>query len=410
MTDELGLLQAANPVSVRDLPDAPEELYDRIARRRPERRLPIGRILAAATAAAAIGLAVTALPGRLADERRGGVIELALAAVSEGPVIHAVVEGPSEFATTLVDLESGETTAEAPRSEVWFDQERELRRSRVSIGETVIFEGVGWATMLDPALAGFTSRYRDALESGRARVVGETTVDGRRAVLLRISLNPGGLAEEVAVDADDYRPLEFRLVPGPDDPVASGRSFRVVSIETIARNRADFTPPPDRLTAHGGIAHDEGEVTVAEASTALGRPGLWPGGDVQGVMLRKIERLRVETRWFKGRTTLRPVRPIQPIQPDLKTEKPALVFHYGPGREAEKTGPWLTMTVGTSAEELPLVGPFPHQRVPTGKLRLTEVGDRLWFGAMEQDGLHFKFESPQRELVLEAARSLSPLE
>jgi hypothetical protein len=407
MTDELELLQAANPVSVRDLPDAPEGLYDRIATRgHPGRRLPVGRILAAATAAGAIALAATVLPGRLADERRGSVIELALAAVSEGPVIHAVVEGPSEFATTLVDLESGETTAEAPRFEVWFDEEREQISSRVSIGETVVFEGVGWATMLDPALAGFTSRYRDALDSGKARVVGETTVDGRRAVLLRISLNPGGLAEEVAVDADDYRPLEFRLVPGPDDPVASGRSFRVVSIETIARNAADFTPP-ERLSAHGGIAHDEGEVTVAEASTALGRPGLWPGGDVQGVTLRKIDRLRVETRWFKGRTTLRPV---QPTQPDLKTEKPALVFHYGPGREAEKAGPWLTMTVGTSAEELPLVGPFPHQRVPTGKLRLTEFGERLWFGAMEQDGLHFKFESREREIVLEAASSLSPLE
>jgi hypothetical protein len=403
MTDELGLLRAANPVSVQDLPDAPEELYDSIARGRLGRRLPVGRILAAAAAAGAIALAVSVLPERLGDERQGGVIELALAAVSEGPVIHAVVEGPSEFATTLVDLESGETTAEAPRSEVWFDQERELLSSRVSIGETVVFEGVGWATMLDPALAGFTSRYRDALESGRARVVGETTVGGRRAVLLRISLNPGGLAEEVVVDADDYRPLEFRLVPGPDDPVASGRSFRVVSIETIARNSADFTAP-ERLSAHGGIAHDEGEVTVAEASTTLGRPGLWPGGDVQGVPLRKIDRLRVETRWFKGRTTPKPV------QPTLETEKPALVFHYGPGREAEKAGPWLTMTVGTSAEELPLVGPFPHQRVPAGKLRLTEFGDRLWFGAMEQDGLHFKFESPQRELVLEAARSLSPLE
>jgi hypothetical protein len=114
--------------------------------------------------------------------------------------------------------------------------------------------------------------------------------------------------------------------------------------------------------------------------------------------------MRVESWWAKGRTTLKP------FKPDLKTEKPALVFHYGPGREAEKTGRWLTMTVGTSAEELPLVGPFPHQRVPAGKLRLVEFKGRAWFGALERDGLHFRFESPQRELIIAAARSLTPLE
>jgi hypothetical protein len=397
MTDELELLRAANPVSLQDVPQAPDGVFDRVLAERP-RRLPRRRLLVAAVAASAIAIGLVFLPARLAEEGRVDVVALALAAVSKGPVIHAIVEGPSEFATTLVDLESGEATTEAPRSEIWFDQEQEQRRSLVSIGETVVFEDVGSASMLDPALAGFTSRYRDALESGEARVVGETTVDGRRAVLLRITLNPGGLAEEVAVDAEDYRPLEFRLVPGPGDPVESRRSFRVVSIETIARDPADFTPS-EQPRVHGGIAHDEGEVTVAEASNALGRPALWPGRDVHGVDLRRIDRLRIETRWFKGRST------VKPVQPAFKTEKPALVFHYG----RENGGRSLAMTVGISAEELPLVGPFPHQRVPDGKLRLIEFGDRVWFGAMQQDGLHFRFESSQRELILAAAKALEPL-
>jgi hypothetical protein len=388
MTDELQVLRAANPVSLQDVPAPPEGLYERIARPGSRR----WRILAAAAVAGAIALAVSALPSLLEEERRGTPIELALAAVSEGPVIHAVVEA-SHVRATLVDLESGETTDEVLRSEIWFDQERDLLHGRVTIGESLAFDGTAHATRLDPALAGFATRYREALESGEARVVGETTVDGRRAVLLRITLEEG-LAEEVAVDADDYRPLRFRFASGSDEPW-----FRVVSIEAIARDPEDFASADDLILA-GGLTTRERDLTVAEAATALGRPALWPGRWVKGLELGTIELLRVETRWAKG-------PPKQgPVETARKTEKPALEFRYG-REQAER---WLKLVVGTSAEELPLVGPSPHQRVPEGKLRLMEWQGRRWFGTLERDGLHLKFESPQRELILEAARALTALE
>jgi hypothetical protein len=390
MTDELQLLRASNPVSLRDLPGAPEELYERITGSR--RRVPFGRVLAAAAAAAAVALAVTLLPSVMNEERSGGAIELALAAVSDGPVIHAVIED-SEVSATLVDLESGQTTDEVLRSEIWFDQERHQLHGRVTIGESLAFDGTAHATRIDPALAGFASRYREALESGQARIVGETTVDGRRAVRLRITLEEG-FTEEIAVDADDYRPLRIRPAGSRD-----GRWFRVVSIEAIARDPADFAAADDRVF-YSGLTTPERAVTVAEASTALGEPALWPGREVDGLDLRKIELLRVETRWSKGP----PKRIFQ--EPAAKTEKPALRFHYG----REQSDRRLELTVGTSAEELPLVGPLPHQRAPEGKLRLMGWEGRMWFGTLERDGLHFKFESPQRELVLAAARALSPLE
>jgi hypothetical protein len=381
MTNELELLRAANPISIEDLPDAPEGLYERVAREERRRRLPTGRILVAAAAAGAIALAVTLVPGRVADRSEMGVVELALAAVSDGPVLHVVIE-VTEFDSTLIDLRSGQTTLEVPRAELWFDGEQKRRRTRLTIGDSLVFDGVGEASMLDPVLAGFASRYREALESGEARVVGETTVGGRRAVLLRITLEPGRLVQEVAVDAESYRPLQFRFVPGP------GRDeswTRIVSIETIERNPRDFAPPEQRFP-HGGLAEKEGQVTVAEASTALGRPALWPGPDIDGVELRQIELLRVKTRWSDYR----------------ETTKPALVFDYGDS---------LKMSVGLSAYEMPLVGPLPHQRVRDGNLRLIEMNRwaDVWFGTLEQDGLYIKFESPRRELIVAAAKALTPL-
>jgi hypothetical protein len=381
MTNELELLRAANPVSIQDLPGAPEGLYERVVHERRRRRVPTGRILVAAAAAGAIALAVTLVPGRVADRSEMGFVELALAAVSDGPVLHAVIE-VSEFDSTLIDLRSGQTTLEVPRAELWFDGEQKRRRGRLTIGDSLVFDRVGEASMLDPVLAGFASRYREALESGEARVVGETTVDGRRAVLLRITLEPGEFAQEVAVDAETYRPLQFRFVPGP----GRDKSWtRIVSIETIERNPRDFASPEQPLP-HGGLAEKEGQVTVEKASTALGRPALWPGREIDGVELRQIELLRVKTRWSDHR----------------QTTKPALVFEYGDS---------LTMSVGLSAHEMPLVGPMPHQRVPEGKLRLIEMNRWAdeWFGTLERDGLYIKFESPQRDLIVAAAKALKPL-
>jgi hypothetical protein len=381
MTNELELLRAANPVSLQDLPETPQGLYERVVSEQRRRRVPTGRILVAAVAAGAIALAVTLVPGRVADRSEMGVVELALAAVSDGPVLHAVIE-VSDFDSTLIDLRSGQTTLEVPRAELWFDREQKRRRGRLTIGDSLVFDGVGEVSMLDPVLAGFTSRYREALESGEARVVGELTIDGRRAVLLRFTLEPGHLAQEVAVDPESYRPLQFRFVPG------AGRDeswTRIVSIETIERNSRDFASP-EQPFPRGGLAEKQGQVTVAEASTALGRPALWPGRHIDGVELRQIELLRVKTRWSDYR----------------ETTKPALVFDYGDS---------LKISIGLSAYEMPLVGPLPHQRVPDGKLRLMEMNRwaDVWFGTLERDGLYLKFESPQRDLIVAAAKALRPL-
>jgi hypothetical protein len=62
---------------------------------------------------------------------------------------------------------------------------------------------------------------------------------------------------------------------------------------------------------------------------------------------------------------------------------------------------------------------LPHpsrgEEVPAGKVRLMEVKARddrsidMWFGNVQRDGLYINMQSPQRELIIEAARALEPI-
>jgi hypothetical protein len=389
-------------------------------RRRRRRVVLLAPAVAVIVAVGAV--AVLAAPWRdspLATER-------ALAALGHQPVVHAIVEQSSPR-ETVVDLASGRERLEAHRSEYWYDDERDLLRVRLSVGGRLLPGGEylhspeGFFTdrgvqrgqarppRLDPALEGFASGYREALDSGEATVVGEEVVDGREAVILRFSLPSGPLGEQfsqdVAVDADDYRPHRFRFsstaAPGRTSPWSDAP--RVVEIETIPRDPRDFEAPPrsgePRPAGQTGV--DERKLEPAEAATALGRPVFWPGRAVEGVELAQIELMRLTTRWTDGRVT----------------EGHALVFQYGADqRTAYLEGkPSLIMTEGTSTEETPrfdLGGSIPRP----GELRLTGVGNAdgsdvdMWFGGMQRDGVYISFQSPQRDLILAAAKAMVRLD
>jgi hypothetical protein len=387
----------------------------------PRRRRRQVVLLVPAVAFAVAVAAVLAAPWRdnpLATER-------ALAALGHEPVIHAIVEQPSPR-QTVIDLASGRERPEAPRSEYWYDDERDVLRVRLSIGgrplpgAEYVHSPEGFFTdrgvqrdqmrppQLDPALEGFASGYREALDSGEATVVGEEVVDGREAVILRFPLPPGPsgeqISEDVAVDADEYRPLRFRFsstaAPGRTSPWSEAP--RVVEIETIPRDARDFeVPQGSEPRPAGQTGVDERKLSPAEAATALGRPVFWPGRVVEGVELAQIELMRLTTTWTDGRVT----------------EGHALVFRYGLDRRtAHLEGkPSLIMTEGTSTEgalRFELGGSMPRP----GELRLAgpgraEDGDaEMWFGAMQRDGVYISLESRQRDLILAAAKAMVPLD
>jgi hypothetical protein len=381
----------------------------RASRRTSRRRLGVVALSGAAAAVLALLLA-SPWEGRspLATER-------ALAALGDRPVIHAIVENLRPHAT-IVDLASGVERQQLLRTEYWYDEERALLRTRLSIDGHLLTEllqtreaalsdlgplpGNAAEPRLDPALAGFASRYREALESGTAEVAGDAYLDDRRVILLRFTLpspqEGQPLNEEVAIDAESFRPLRFRFHYGAD---ASPWS-RVLSIETLEREDGQFTPPQPRPEPRPRRATglDERTLTPDEAHNVLGRSALWPGADVEGIALTEIELMKVTTEWSDGR----------------ETQAKALVLQYGEGRRADPSGRWLVVTEGTSAE-IPRFGTFGATPLDVGELRLVGLdsglgeGRKMWFGSLERDGLYFAFESPHRDLVLAAARALTPI-
>ena len=114
--------------------------------------------------------------------RGPSVVDRALAVVGSGPVIHAVLEQPSPAVT--VNLATGEEQALVSRVELWYsEQPRELRRRVTVAGELAsdFLSTHGFMSLPDPALTEFATGYRAALAEGRAHVVGDVEVDGRRA-------------------------------------------------------------------------------------------------------------------------------------------------------------------------------------------------------------------------------------
>lgn len=386
----------------------------RAARRRFTRGRPLGLIAVGAVVAVALAVALAA-PW---DSRTPLVAERALAAIGSQPVIHAVVEDTRPHAT-IVDLASGVETAQLLRTEYWFDDERALLRARITIDGTLQTEllltrkgglselgpipGNPTDPRLPPALAGFASGYRDALESGAARVIGETRVEGREAVLLEIKLlsppiDAGSVSSaEVALDAESYEPLRFRYRSGNQ----TTEWWRVVSIKTLPREQQQFAPPalaeprPSRQTGT-----DERKLSPTEAATALDRPAVWPGRDVAGIQLTEIELMKLTTEWTDDRETV----------------SHALALQYGPRRYKAGDEPWLMITETTTrAENVPFRG-FGGPDPPPGELKIRGFGDLdgspadMWIGSMVVDGLYVALESAQRDAILTAARAMAPIE
>jgi hypothetical protein len=380
------------------------------AEARGRRRIRLAAGAAALVAAVAVAVTlVTNLEGTSPF-----TTEKALAAIGDQPVVHAAVESERPWAT-IVDLVTGEERSQFHRTEYWHDAERGLLLVELTVdGDVVsrfvqtregfsdggpIVRGPWGEPRLDPALAGFATRYREALESGRAQVIDETEMDGREVVVLEIDIerpvSAPAVHQEVVVDADTYRPIRFRFV-------FEGRAahwWRVLSIATLRREDGRFDPPPlGPPRAQSQTGTDERELTPAEAAQVLGVPALWPGRVVDGIELTKIEVMKLTTRWTDGR----------------EREGHGLRLEYGGGIFG-RVPRSLEIRQGASREEAPRFGPY-DPGVPPGHLQVYGFGindgskvDR-WFGSLRTQGMFVTIESPEREVVLAAARALRPID
>jgi hypothetical protein len=409
------------------------------------RRLPLSRVLLVAAALAALIVMPLATPW---EHGRTSIVDKALGALGDREVIHLVLERESAD-PLLVDLQTGRETPTRYRTEIWFDGRRGLERvvvrtnggpsdvqlstpagvwtpegrvftcawiaghpveaakRRVSCGGTAREE----RPVLDPALAGFVTGYRNALASGAARRIGRGLVDGRAVEWLEFALpagtgEVGARSERVAVDRESGRPLLVRaLVAGK---VVAESRVRVA--ETVSPPRADFTKPRRipavRLPEVANVVASKA-VPIGLASSALGGRLAWMGRRFAGLPLSRVRLDTIKTGYGPG-SSLRPSTGAG-VQLLYGERSSAVRTRFVSLREA--IGPQFAYGFARPSM-LPPSGRLLVRRVdveaasqPSG--RAVPTGVVVWQGQLVRDRLFVALEAPSKKLLLAAARSIA---
>jgi hypothetical protein len=239
-----------------------------------QRRWPMFKTAAVVAASVAvIAAAVLAWPF---GGGSGSVVDRALAALGDGPVLHVVLRETTP-AWVTVDLATGARHAAYQETETWSDPDRGSHWI-LRIDGRVVDDSVWERPIKDPLLLAFVNGYRSALEDGRGRAAGEGDVEGVKVHWLEFRSASGG-AEEVAVDADSYEPVAIRWVsheiPAP--------FTRVLEINTEPAGAGDFTAEQHRPHPSRGDVVQSDVVERSRAQGWLSTPVLWPGPSVAGV-------------------------------------------------------------------------------------------------------------------------------
>lgn len=245
----------------------------------PPVRMPV-RLAFAAAFVAVIAATVAFWP---AGGSSPTVIDRALAATGTGSVLHLVYE--SELPHALVNLETGERTEVRGQHEVWFEPTRLLRDTETfdgAVQSDAVFRGSeipGHATEIYASLG---AGYREALESGDARVVGEDTLDGTPVYWIEIASG-----HEVAVSQETYKPVSIRVDLG-EMPLLN----RILTYETLESGSV-----PAGGESPGGLMDVSTKtgpaIDLADAASVLGRGAVWAGADLHGFPLGSVRTLTI---------------------------------------------------------------------------------------------------------------------
>jgi hypothetical protein len=259
------------------------------------RRASIRRAGVALTvAAAAIFAAVLFWP----SAGKHSVLDRALAAIGDGPIIHVVYR--TEPTGTLVDLKTGERTPQYGEREEWLSPSGALR---IASGNHVTVRPPGKLSADEQqTYTGILDGYRDALVNGTAKLSKLEKFRGRDIYWVRfegqtlfdLSDQRNHLwSYEVAIDAATYKPVYVRHARDGRPVPITGET--IVLLETLPTGSIDFTPTPPRPPV--GVL--QGTVRVADISEqigedlpthALGATPLWLGrtfGDLRLAYLQQ---------------------------------------------------------------------------------------------------------------------------
>jgi len=406
--------------------------------------LRLGAVAAAIAAAAALLLAWAF------NNQHVSLVDRALAAVGDGPVLHAVLRG--EWGGTLVDL-TGDRRPIYGDNEVWFDTRSGLTHQIERLGGAVQGEELYKPKKPAAELAALGREYKQALESGTARVTGSDTIGGEPVVWITIhsELLPDVAdgkghewAQQVAVSKRTYKPVALRETrdrkPGPET------LQHVLNLQLIARDEADFTT--SRPSREGtAFEEDRDAIPLEQAASPLGgQTPLWLGRDYNGLPLAQVYRettsaghqQRARLTGAKAQAAIKcsqqrenggncfrqvgvgsvEVRPDGvfitrgPIQ--WSEEQSSVVLFYGTIGDDSSTyhkdqiplydKPYIILTESTQASPFRrFVGTYVP---PEGSVFLT-AGNRT--GVLHRGEIHITVEAANQAEVLAAARALMPM-
>jgi hypothetical protein len=344
---------------------------------------------------------------------RGGtpsLVERALAAVGEGPVVHVVIEQQTE--NVYVELESGERIPQLQQIELWIDERRRLEHRLTHIDGRVVDEmlvtpelmasphppvytcawitahpaaarkarvscdpknaHLGYTPQLDPALANFVDGYRSALQKGAATEIGNGEIEGKPVTWLSLQVENGRMAE-IAVDEDTGKPVRVR---------ERSRTYDVLLLETLGASEGNFRAREQRRPQPVyGSAGAKRPIPLNDASEWV--PGaLWPGRTIRGRALSLVE-LHFPTTGF-GLRSGRPVERGVGVELRYGDHSPIVIQQ---SREPQMAYAWYFEAV-------------PRERTVL-------LGFRG--GWLVKNGVYVRIWSQNPDVVVEVARALRPI-
>lgn len=370
---------------------------DVLGRAGPSRTSRRGRLAAAGAAVAALAAIALLAPF---DSRQVDVLDRALAAVGDGPVLHVVLE--SGWSQTLVDLESGERTVIHSELEFWYDPDRGLR-SIVRFDGALQVDAVRPPARLLPDERNtfwFLADYRRVLESGTARIIGDDVMYGIPVHWIRVDRQRNFdvtakrhhiWAHDVAVSRATFEPVATR--ESIDGVVTSGSEDRILAMEALPEDAIDF---PKRLRPGLGERVSfgmEAGLTMRTAASMLGRAPLWLGEDFRGLPLGPISRVHF------GR------HPAGAAEPMVTN---SVHLYYGPvDAEGQPRYPenaqYVTVDEVHGNQQLWRSSIPRNYVLPPGKALLSERSVSL-----RKDGFTVSIHASSDALALAAARALEP--
>jgi len=438
--------------------EAPGKATDVVRARRSARSYFARRLVPAFALAAAI-IAV----GLIAPWQRGPgptVVDRALAALGDQPVVHVVFRDYIVDSGSYVDIATGHETPIIRTTEIWADKKQGLEHiewtneadgiySRVSSGGMLITPDKIYTSeeplgTQEPAIrptlykwvTGFSDNYRSALKDGTAHVAGDGTVDGHAVTWVEwtnVHLDecplggvegPGilsGCTERVAIDNASSLPLRVEFRNDKSGNTKTEGVLQIASIETLPASGGDFSQPEKLVTpvssatalsltlfwgSNANLPSNLAGPTIQVAPTdrsgaAEALPGaLWAGERLASLPLTGIARATESSPDRAGGSEL--------------IHQTAVELHYGDGQtaalwsetpqEGEPSGTGVVIHEQKASPDLSF-WPDPSHPAPAGSMMIR--GNRGW---LEKDGLYILFQASSHDLMLAAARALEPIQ